>query len=327
MDKFSFRNYRFGEDPFYALINVIVKTLGGRFYMVQIVQAAIVNVLIFKYIRRHSQYLFTCVLFYFFINYVTFTMEIMRGSISIALCLFGNDYIVEKKWFKGYLLYIIASFFHFQTIVLFVLPALFWIRFNRIGFSALFVAFIVGIFLKGILGDYIFLLGGNEILESEMDTKLRGKYSEQHYNLLYYFSTFLIKIVYPLIAFSFVKRYCKKENVVRLEPFILLGVMFVLIQLNFPIAFRYVYYYEPYFAIIFAEVYISIIPKLFQEKRNLHILSFIVFLPLFYFYGYNRYKTHKYHPYTSVIEMSIDKEKEKAFQGRLNYRLPNKNQY
>ena len=47
LDKFSFSEYGLGKDPFYVLINSIVKTLGGRFYIVQLIQASIVNVLIF----------------------------------------------------------------------------------------------------------------------------------------------------------------------------------------------------------------------------------------------------------------------------------------
>ena len=81
LENFAISEYGLGQDPFYALINVIVKTLGGRFYMVQIIQATIVNVLVFKYIKRHSKYIFTCVLFYFFINYLNYNMETMRGSI------------------------------------------------------------------------------------------------------------------------------------------------------------------------------------------------------------------------------------------------------
>lgn len=326
---FSFRDYGFGNDPFYALINVFVKTLGGRFYMVQIIQASIVNILIFKYVRRHTNYIFTCILFYFFINYLNYTMEVMRGSISIVICLFGNDYILDKKWFKGYLLYCIAAMFHFQTIVIMLLPSLFWIRFNKLGIAILVIAFFVGFSLKNILEDYMFLLGGNEILESEMEAKLNSeKYGEVHGNTLFFVGIVLVKVIYPILSLLLVKKYCEDDRLKRLEPFLLLGVMFVLIQLNLPIAFRYVYYYGIYFALFFSEVFVAIIPKSLRQRSFLVFFrSILLFFPVFLSYGNSYYRTHKYHPYTSIIEMSIDRDKEKVFKERNTYNPPNRKEY
>ena len=329
IDGFSFRDYGFGNDPFYALINVFVKTIGGRFYMVQIIQASIVNILIFKYVRRHSNYIFTCILFYFIINYLNYTMEVMRGSISIVICLFGNDYILDRKWFKGYLLYCIAAMFHFQTIVIMLLPSLFWIRFNKYGIAILVIAFFIGFSLKNILEDYMFLLGGNELLESEMEDKLNSKkYGEAHGNTLYLVGNVLIKVIYPLLSLLLVKKNSEDDKLKRLEPFLLLGVMFVLIQLNLPIAFRYVYYYGIYFALFYSEVFVAIIPKsLKQRSFFVFFRSVVLFFPVFLFYGNTYYRTHKYHPYTSIIEMSIDRDKEKVFKERTTYSPPNKNKY
>lgn len=328
IDGFSFSDYGFGNDPFYALINVFVKTLGGRFYMVQIIQASIVNILIFKYVRRHSNYIFTCILFYFFINYLNYTMEVMRGSISIVICLFGNDYILDKKWFKGYLLYSIAAMFHFQTIVIMLLPSLFWIRFNKFGIAILVIAFFVGLSLKNILEDYMFLLSENEILESEMEEKLNSKYGESHGNVLFFVGTVLIKVIYPILSLLLVKKYCEDDKLKRLEPFLILGVMFVLIQLNLPIAFRYVYYYGIYFALFYSEVFVAIIPKSLRPRSFFVFLrSILLFFPLLLYYGNSYYKTHKYHPYTSIIEMSVDRDKEKVFKVRATYPPPNKKEY
>ena len=59
------KDYSFdiGKAPFYTLINSIVLTLGGRFYVVQLIEASFVNILVFKYFKRHSKYIFTCLFF------------------------------------------------------------------------------------------------------------------------------------------------------------------------------------------------------------------------------------------------------------------------
>lgn len=327
LENFAISEYGLGQDPFYALINVIVKTLGGRFYMVQIIQATIVNVLVFKYIKRHSKYIFTCVLFYFFINYLNYNMETMRASISIAICLFGNDYIMEKKWLKGYLLYIIACLFHYQTLVILLLPSLYRIRFNKYGIMLFVAAFVTGFFLKSIIEDYMFLLGGNEILEEKVEDKIYSdRWGDQRGNLNYFIGVILIKIVYPITAFLIIRKYSKKQDIIRLEPFVILCVMFVFIQLNISIAFRYVYYFEIYFAIIYSEVFANLLPWLLHKKRQF-VVSLLFFFPVLLYHFNIRYSSHLYHPYTSVIEMSVDQEKERALQYKFIYSPPNRNEY
>ena len=323
-------DFALGSDPFYTLINVFVKSLGGRFYMVQIIEAAIVNILVFKYIKKHTQFIFTCVLFFFFISYLNYTMEVMRGSISIAICLFGNDYILEKKWWKGYTLYLIALMFHFQTIVLFILPMFFFIRFNKFGIALLVVAFIAGMGLQEFLGQYAVLLGEDS---GEVGDKVYGyansaRWGVNNGNMTYFVSLILVKIIYPIFSLLYIKKYSDNEDLKRLEPFIMFGLGFVLVQMSFPIAFRYVYYYEVYFALIHSYVLVSIIKNnTILEWKLVYLKAFIFFFPVLLYYGYNKYRTHKFHPYTSVIEKKVNKQRENVYMGRSTYLPPNKNEY
>lgn len=330
IDKLSMDDFALGSDPFYTLINVFVKSLGGRFYMVQIIEAAIVNILVFKYIKKHTQFIFTCVLFFFFISYLNYTMEVMRGSISIAICLFGNDYILEKKWWKGYTLYLIALMFHFQTIVLFILPMFFFIRFNKFGIALLVVAFIAGMGLQEFLGQYAVLLGEDS---GEVGDKVYGyansaRWGVNNGNMTYFVSLILVKIIYPIFSLLYIKKYSDNEDLKRLEPFIMFGLGFVLVQMSFPIAFRYVYYYEVYFALIHSYVLVSIIKNnTILEWKLVYLKAFIFFFPVLLYYGYNKYRTHKFHPYTSVIEKKVNKQRENVYMGRSTYLPPNKNEY
>lgn len=328
IDNFSFGDYGIGNDPFYALINVIVKSLGGRFYMVQIIQASIVNILVFKYIKRHTNFIFTCVLLYFFISYVNYTMEVMRGSISIVICLFGNDYIQDKKWIKGYALYLLALMFHIQTIVLFFLPCLFFIRLNKYGLLLLVAAFVTGLFLKTIFESYLSLVESG-VIENEIEDKLYSdKYGTSHGNLLFFVGLLLVKFVYPILSLLYIKKYGENEMIMRLEPFMVFGLMFVLLQISFPIAFRYVYYYELYFALFYSKVLSLMSDRLMSLSKGIRFTrAYLLFFPVLLYYGYARYSTHKYHPYTSVIEKSVNKEKEEVFKERNHYFAPDKNKY
>ena len=329
-DKLSASDFGLGSDPFYMLINVFVKSLGGRFYMVQIIEAAIVNFLVFKYIKKHTRYIFTCALFYFFISYINYNMEVMRGSLSIAICLFGNDYILEKKWWKGYALYLIALMFHFQTIVLFILPMFFFIRFNKLGIALLVVAFIAGMGLQEFLGEYAALLeeGSGEVGDKVSDYASSGRWGVSHGNMTYYFSLILVKIIYPIFSLLYIKKYSDNEDLKRMEPFIMFGLGFVLVQMSFPIAFRYVYYYEVYFALIHSYVLVSIVKNnVILEWKLVYMKAFIFFFPVLLYYGYNKYRTNKYHPYTSIFEMKVSQVRENGYMSRSTYLAPNKNEY
>jgi hypothetical protein len=63
------------------------------------------------------------------------------------------------------------------------------------------------------------------------------------------------------------------------------------------------------------------------SKGVLFARAYLLFFPVLLYYGYTRYTTHKYHPYSSVIEKSVSKEKEKVFKERNHYFSPDKREY
>lgn len=314
LGNFSFKDYYVGKDPLYVLLNSVVISLGGRFYVVQLIQAAFVNILIMNYFKKHSNYIFTCALFYFFLFYITFMMEIMRASFSIVICLYAYDYIMDKKWIKGYSLLLLALMFHFQTIVMFFLPALFFLRFNRRGLVFLTGAFFLGKFLQDLLADYIFLFEGNYNIENKISiyTSEDSSYGRETHNINYFIVNILPTILYPLFSLWYVKRDGKNLVLLRLEPFVMLGVMFVLIRSNFVIAYRYVDYFRVVFALFFAEFFVLTIKN---SKRLRLSVSFartlIFFVPLFWLASY--FITDPRYYYTSVLNRKINNEREVYF--------------
>ena len=112
----------FAMEPLFLLLNSVVKSLGLKFYVVQLIQTLIVNSLVFAYVKKHSLYPFTCIFFYSIYMYFFYNFEELRASISVAICLFANDYLLDKKWLKGFMLYILGTMFHYSTVLLFVTP-------------------------------------------------------------------------------------------------------------------------------------------------------------------------------------------------------------
>lgn len=321
LDKFSFDDYGIGKDPFYVLINSIVKYFDGRFFVVQLIQSSIVNILVFRYFKKHSRYVFTCILFYFACYCFTeFNMQIMRGSISIVICLYANDYFLEKKWLKGISLLFLALLFHAQTIVMFILPIFYFIRFNKLGVFFIFFSFVAGAFLNLLLADYLVILElANETASEKAALYAGSDYmGNQTHNLKFIAVLYLPWVYYSLFAIWLVKKRDKTNHIFFIEPLAMVGIMLVMIQLNFQIAYRFVDYYRIYFIMLFAELFLTLVKYnsvLCYKVRCFRAI--VIFIPLFFMIGFDYYRRQvEYFPYSSVINRKIDKSRELDYHSR-----------
>lgn len=316
---FSFEDYPFGSDPLFVLLCSVIKTIGGKFYILQLVLAIFVNTLIFHYFKRHTSYLFTCAFFYFVGFYFIFNTEILRGSLSIVICLYANDFIKNHKWIKGLLLYGLASLFHVQTILIAITPLLFSLKFNKKGMVCLIVAFFASSLINVYLGSFL------ESIETVEAISHKGAF----YNDAGEFTSsatinyFIVAIIPYLCYIFFCVYYLKKsslfDNVKEIEPYLMLGVIFYVMLFNVGIINRYIDYYRVYFAILYAEVFVSIAKRGGKKILNLaHIRALALFIPMLLLQIGTFTQLGdgvRYNPYSSVIEKSIDAKREKYYSG------------
>ena len=85
--------------------------------------------------------------------------------------------------------------------------------------------------------------------------------------------------------------------------------------MNMQIAYRYVDYFCMHFVILYAEVFVLIAQKTRSVDWKLACLRAIFFfLPYLIMIGYIRYlRLYTIYPYSSVIERSIDHEREHKY--------------
>ena len=321
-------------EPLFFLFNSLVKSLGARFFIFQLLHALFVNGLIFLYIRKHSNYLFTCVLFYFVWMFPMYNFEEMRASMSLSICLFANDCYIERKWLKGLLLFIVASLFHYSAIVILVITPLFlFLRINLFGALFLILSFAFGYVIQSKFGDYLMLFDMNDQLASKASNYANSDfYFEQRIS----FRGFLVLIApyffYSIVALLFLrkraelidKKYC---SLIRLQPFIMLGLFFLLLYVPMPICYRFTRFYIIYFILYFSCLACGWIKTSPQISISIALLrSFILFVPMFNSISHI-YKdpiressaTHpyfpyeKYYPYSSVIEKSVSDRREQLY--------------
>jgi len=303
-----------GLKPFWKLLNSVVYTFFGKFYILQLIHATIVNILFFTYFKKHSQYIFFCVILYFFWLYLNMSMQIMKASFSIAICLFANDYLIERKWIKSYSLYFFALLFHPQTALLLFMPFFLKLRLNTKGSLILFISFITGLAIQHFLGDFLF------VFEAIGDDTIMNKASDYTNIIVEADNSFLRMVtsagilICEFLSILYVKKRTKLD-ISNIEPFLMLGMATILVQINVELFYRYVFYFSFYFIILFSYIAQYIVNNNRILSRGLLFAKVIMFfLPLLICIHANRFfQLPRYVPYYSIWEMKVDKVREKYY--------------
>lgn len=316
--------------PLWILLNSVVLSLGGKFFLVQIIHAIFVNTLYFKYIKKHSPYIFTCAMFYFVWMFTNQNMETMKASMAIVVCLYGNDYMVNKKWLKGFLLYFVGCLFHISAALLLITPFVLFLKFNIVGVISFVLAYIIGGVIQEKLSDYLMLIELSEDLEKSASVYSNSDIYSKGRNLNFFIVNVLSFIIYSF----FIVFYFKKKNIyselIKYEPYLIIGLLFLILKSRLFIFYRYVHFYNIYIVLFVANAFISCIVDQKQlDKALASARSVILFSPLFILLlMYNIRRFPMYYPYSSVIEKKIDKNRESEYSKTGHFiPHPNKNIY
>lgn len=319
LHEITIEDLNFGKDPLFMLINSIVKTIGGKFYIVQLIHAAIVNSLIFLYFRRYSECLFTCVLLYFVTIFLVLNMEEMRASISIAISLFANDFIIKRKWLKGLMLYGVCCLCHASSIFLLIfIPIISFIRFNFKGLLILFSLALIGIIaMQFLIDNFQQVIDLDEVVDNKIGFYLSDdEYTVGTVNVFGYIST-ILGLIYPMAYLFYLKNHEKSSSLLAVEPFLMLFFLFSILSLQIPIIYRFVRFYSIYNILFVSSFFIYLLQKQSILSKGIQSLRvFIIMLPFIYsiIKGYSDVKTYaRYFPYASVIDMETNDQRERVY--------------
>ena len=245
---------------------------------------------------------------------------------AVVICLFANDYIIEKKWIKGIMLYAIGCFFHASTIlVIMMIPLLFSLKMNIKGLGFLLGAYIVGGILMSFLEDHIPMLEFSET----MSNKAEGYFSsddltEQLGNVFYFIVNIVPFLLYSTVSLLYVKHRKKDIQLLKLEQLLMIAILFLIIQMQIYMFYRFVNFYAIYITLFSSYFLINIarnnrrLSHGVSYFRSLTVASILIFAII---YPYFREVTfgRRYYPYSSVIGKSVDKKREFIFSGLSGY--------
>lgn len=287
-------------NPFWILLSSISKTINSEFYCFQLIHATIVNVIIFKSIRKYVNFRFFAILLYFITFYVYFNMEILRESLSICLFLIGFDSYVNKRYLKFSLIALCAVMFHSSAVILILLPIFTRLKFNFL--SAIISLFILIILF--IFKDYIMVLFLSDTSISKVDN-----YSLIISNINGIITNLLTLIVVPYLIIVLYRKLTTNPLFKELYIFYFFIATLVVFIPGFT---RFLNYFTPFSLLIFTDLIYRIwVSKKYKQIRSSFVLclTLIVITPKFiYFiadtsaYYPNTRKYNYWYPYSSIFE-------------------------
>lgn len=325
------RELEITQYPLWKLLNSLLFTIGGRWYWVQFVQAAFVNILLFRYFKKHCQYIFTCVFFYYIWLYAAINFEEMKASFAIVLSLYAYDYILEKKYIKGILLLLGGCLFHFSAILVVPFAFMSFLRINMIGLILLIGSTVLGSLVVNDVEAFFVFFDFDEFVANKVEVYADSDlfFSRGNVNSNYYIVNIAPLALYPLLAFYYVKKRNEKLELMRLEPYLLVGFMMVSISASVIIFYRYVNFYKAIFILFLSQFFVDFIKSNKAYSLVLSYLSIFLIFSLFIWnlqIDYSR-RIDKFYPYSSVIERKVYKSKEQKFNQNRAVPAPHPDEY
>ena len=121
--------------------------------------------------------------------------------------------------------------------------------------------------------------------------------------------------MYSVISLIYIKRTSPHNKLLKLEPFIMLGIIFIIFLLYIEIAYRYVSYFLIHIVLFCSFLFVDVAKNISKFSRGIaYMRAFVIFIPFFFLTGYMKYlRAYTFLPYSSVIEREIDPIREKKY--------------
>ena len=255
-------------EPSFMVIREFGKIIGCSHIFLFVIYAILgVSLKIFA-IKKISSFLWLSLATYIATSYLLHDLIQIRASVAVGFFLCSIYYLQEKKYKIWGLLTFCAVMFHYASLILFVLPVLKYIKFNRkIWVFLLFCSFISGIFSTYIVNlisyiDISFIqnlfLHHTEVNESKEDTV-------NVFNIIH-----LIRCLFVLfLSYNFVKISDYRYSEILMKLYFVGLISFGFLSALPVLAFRV--------SEIFCVVEIFLIPLIFKIIKN-HTFAWLYFM-------------------------------------------------
>lgn len=220
------------SQPLWVLLMSLCKTISGSFVFFQFAHAIIINLLIFRFIKRTTKYVFSSFLLTFCLTWWNLSFEVLRESICVAVYLNAVLLLREHKYVKYIILGLIIIGFHwFGFVIVLITPIVTHVNEKiMISLSVLLAVFLF-FFVDTSFFDLLEMLASDHMsggAQERLDSYLgkEGGQGRASYNLMGMLSVFILSVLFPLLTIFFIKkdeRYKYFINIIIL--FVVVGVL------------------------------------------------------------------------------------------------------
>lgn len=312
-------------DPLFLLLSSFARTISEEFWVLQMMQAILVNVIFFRFFKKNTRNYFFAIFLYFSLLYISNMTETMRESCAIAMLLLAWEHYLDNKKFKMLICCVIAYLFHSSSIILlliylFILLGLDTrIKFSRIIFLSVFAVFVFAWVIHDVFADLLNLLTFSSRLSGKAEMYTDNGLFASRLNM---FGIATISILYGVIPYACSKSFDNTRFSKCLEFFLVIELFCAAISFPIAIFYRYINYFLPF-------VILAVCKTLEKSYYFLPILGrlrtsmFFSWLLLSSLYLGNSAKYYlkdeegtkfkvytRYYPYKSIFTKETDSERE-----------------
>mgnify|MGYP001045525604 FL=1 len=203
---------------------MIIQIFSKEFFVGQIVNAILINLAIFRLVKKYTSHPFTVILIYYgSFTFVEFNFELMRETVAVSLfLLWAFEYYLKKKWIKYYLVVLCAYQIHPSAMMMFVMPLIRNLNLTNIQYTIFFIvpSVIIGLLGRVFLGDFLNILLGDKAYAAEYFSRVPE--SNLNYFFMYAFKPTLLLGLY--LCFS---KYVTQKQLI---PIFFFSIFFMYIS-------------------------------------------------------------------------------------------------
>ncbi len=323
-----FRLHYYEDSEFlWTFLMVLVKTITGSFVAFQFIHAIILNGLIYNFLRKTTDKVFTAILITYCTYWTALNFEVLREAICVGIFINALFLLYNKKIFAYIIVALIAFGLHRFSFVMFIIaPILIYANKRMVYVFLSVLAVYVLFFMDETVLKYILLISVDDINESASEKLMKyvegsSKGGFRSINIFGYIELIITNAAFPILILLYEK---ESKYYSMFFKFILLFVVFSFITAQFGIVYRLL----NYLGLIVIVVAVNFIfDKSKLDTIRYLVVIFLVLTVLIKIKGFyspselefrNTVKYDcRYFPYKTIFE-EPDETRENMFRG-LNY--------
>lgn len=301
------------SQPLWMLSFSFCKTVFGSFVSFQFFHAIVLNLLLFRFLRKTTKYIFTSFLVIFIVIWWNLSFEVLRESLCVAIYLNAVLFLRERKIFFYILLGIIMVGFHwFAFVIVIITPFMLFTSYKFslpiIGFGAFVLFFFVDDMFFDILEVY-----ASDTFSGDSLTRVNaylgkdeseGKATQNIFGLL---RIFIASVALPIFIVIYGRNDEKTKDLWKI---LLLCILFGVLQTKLVIFARFFNYLNCITIVCVVNlIYMKSVRPM--AMRFLFKFAFLIFIVngfmSFYLPSYNEHRPYVHYncthiPYKTIFE-------------------------